>query len=53
VLVFVNNDSPDRELAERVANLLLEEGVGSLLPLQTGSPDDIRTDLEQNLLTAG
>jgi hypothetical protein len=51
VLVFVNNDSPDRELAENVANLLLEEGVGSLLPLPAGSPDEIRTDLEQNLLT--
>jgi hypothetical protein len=51
VLVFVNNDAPDRELAENVAKLLLAEGVGSLMPLAAGSPDEIRTDLEQNLLT--
>ena len=50
VLVFVNNDSPDRELAQSVAELLLKEGVGSLLPLASGNPEEIRMDLEQNLL---
>jgi hypothetical protein len=51
VLVFVNSDSPDRELAREVTNLLLQEGVGYSMPLATGSPDEIRTDLEENLLT--
>jgi hypothetical protein len=51
VLVFVNNDSPDRQLAQDVAKLLLEEGVGYSMRLETGSPDEIRTDLEENLLT--
>ena len=51
VLVFVNNDSPDRQLAQEVAKLLLEEGVGYSMRLETGSPDEIRTDLEENLLT--
>lgn len=51
MLVFVNNDSPDRELAEEIAKLLLQEGIGYSMPLANGSPDDIRTDLEENMLT--
>jgi hypothetical protein len=50
-LVFVNSDSPDRELAQEVTKLLLQEGVGYSMPLATGSPEEIRTDLEENLLT--
>ena len=46
----VNSDSPDRELAGEITKLLVQEGVGYSMPLATGSPDEIRTDLEENLL---
>ena len=39
VLVFVNNDSPDRQLAQEVTKLLLQEGVGYSMRLATGSPE--------------
>jgi len=50
-LVFVNTDAADRDLAQNVCKLLLNEGVGSLMPLAAGNPDEIRSDLEENLLT--
>jgi hypothetical protein len=52
ILVFVNNDSPDRGLADQVARVLIAQGVGYSMPLQQGSPEDIRRDLEDNLRTS-
>lgn len=48
-LVFVNSDSSDRDLAERLSALLLKHNIGSVLPLKQGEPSDIRKDLEANL----
>lgn len=51
ILVFVNTDGPDRQLAERIGNCLVEQGVGYSMPLQAGSPEEVRSDMEENLLT--
>ena len=48
--VFVNMETADRPLAERVCRVLSRYGVGYSLPLDTGDPADIRGDLEVNLL---
>jgi hypothetical protein len=51
VLVFVNSDSADRDLAERVADLLLKEEIGCSMPVASEDPEEIRIDLQENLLT--
>lgn len=51
ILVFVNTDGPDRRLAEEIGKFLVDQGVGYTMPLQTGSPEEVRKDLEENLLT--
>jgi TIR domain len=53
VLVFVNSDSSDRELAKEVCRILGEEGYGYAMPLleETSKPAEVREDLELNLST--
>jgi hypothetical protein len=52
-LVFVNSDSPDREIAREVCEILKQEGIGYSLPLfdENTKPADVRADLEMNLAT--
>ena len=49
-LVFVNAESHDLPVAQRLAELLTQWGAGWVLPLQGGDPAAARADLEQNLL---
>ena len=49
VMVFVNAESRDRELAQAVSNALMKEQVECYWPLASGSPEAIRLDLEENL----
>lgn len=51
ILVFVNTDGPDRPLAERIGRMLMDQGVGYSMPLRAGTPEEVRGDLEDNLLT--
>lgn len=51
ILVFLNTDGPDRQLAEQIGQYLVDQGVGYTMPLQEGSPEEVRSDLEDNLLT--
>ncbi|MEI8366777.1 MAG: toll/interleukin-1 receptor domain-containing protein [Parachlamydiaceae bacterium] len=48
--IFVNMESSDRSLAEKVCHELERQGVGYSRPLSSGDPSDIRSDLEANLL---
>ena len=48
--VFVNMETPDRPVAERVCSLLDRHGAGYSLPARTGDPAENRRDMEQNLL---
>jgi hypothetical protein len=48
--VFVNMETADRPLAEKVCSVLSCYGIGYSLPLNTGDPADKRKDLEDNLL---
>ena len=49
VMVFVNADSSDRQLAEAVGKALMEQDVECYWPLASGSPEAVRRDLEENL----
>jgi hypothetical protein len=49
VMVFVNAESRDRELARSVGKALMEHQVECYWPLESGSPEAIRRDLEENL----
>jgi len=49
VMVFVNADPADRQLAETVGKALMAHDVECYLPLASGSPEAIRRDLEENL----
>jgi len=49
-LIFVNMESSDRPLAEKVCHELERQGVGYSRPLSSGDPSDIRGDLEDHLL---
>lgn len=49
VMVFVNADSRDRELAQAVGKALMQHQVECYFPLASGSPEAIRHDLEENL----
>lgn len=53
ILVFVNSDSPDRQLAEEVCQILFDEGIGFSKPLvdEKTKPAEVREDLEMNLAT--
>jgi hypothetical protein len=48
--VFVNAERRDRALAREVCKVLNRHGADYALPLSTGTPADIRQDLEYNLL---
>ena len=48
--VFVNMETADRPLAEKICSLLDRHGIGYSLPLDIGDPTDIRTDFEDNIL---
>lgn len=49
-LVFIDAEAGDAELATAVADLLAARGVSCVLPLRSGTPAEVRDDLEQNLL---
>ncbi|MGT2475133.1 TIR domain-containing protein [Paraburkholderia terrae] len=51
ILVFVNSDSPDRDIADDVCRILKSEGVGYSMPIydEQTKPADVRADLELNL----
>jgi nucleotide-binding universal stress UspA family protein len=49
VMVFVNAESHDRELAQKVGSALMQHQVECYFPLAGGSPEAIRRDLEENL----
>ncbi len=49
-IVFVNMESSDRALAEKVCHELQRHGIGYSLPLSGGDPSEIREDLEYNLV---
>lgn len=49
-LVFVNMETSDRPLAEKVCRELERHGVGYILPLFSDDPAENRNDLEVNLL---
>ena len=46
--VFVDMDSSDRPLAEKVCDILDRNGAGYVLPAQTDDPGEYRRDLEEN-----
>jgi hypothetical protein len=50
--VFVDMETPDRPLAERVCGVLETYGAEYSLPAQSGDPGENRKDLEQNLLNS-
>ena len=47
--VFVDRDRDDRKLAEQVAQELQSQGVSVYFPLDTGTPEQIREDMERFL----
>jgi hypothetical protein len=47
--VFLNRAIEDRDTARPIAELLSELKVDCMLPLDRGDPEEIRTDLEENL----
>ena len=49
VMVFVDADPRDRELARQIGEVLAGLGVACYWPLEAGAPDEIRKDLEANL----
>jgi TIR domain len=49
VIVFVDTDPGDRELARAVGEVLAREGVRCYFPLDSGTPEQIRKDVEANL----
>ena len=49
VMVFVNADRRDRDLAKRIGAELKKKGVDCFHPLESGTPEEIRKDLEGNL----
>lgn len=49
-LVFVNMETSDRPLAEKVCCELKRHGIGYSLPLLHGEASEIRSDLEANLV---
>ncbi len=48
--VFINVDRGDLPLADNLCGLLEENGCSYALPMHEGRPDEIRQDLEANLL---
>jgi hypothetical protein len=49
VAVFVNADRDDLNMARELSELLAQEGVESYWPINEGSPEKVRRDLEENL----
>lgn len=49
VLLFLDTDAADRALAERIGRHLYDQGIGYSMALQSGSPEELRKDLEDNL----
>ena len=49
VMVFVNADHRDRELARQIGRELKQNGVECLYPLESGTPEEIRRDLEDTI----
>lgn len=50
VAVFVNADTKDRDLAKELCAELSRMDVDCYYPIEDGAPDEIRADLEDNLL---
>jgi hypothetical protein len=49
VMVFVDIDFRDRALGQQVAEALAAQGIACYWPLEQGSPEEVRRDLEANL----
>jgi hypothetical protein len=49
VMVFVNADRRDRDLAQQIGGELMKRGVECFYPLESGTPEEIRRDLEETL----
>jgi hypothetical protein len=49
VMVFVNSDSRDQAMALELGNALATQGVACYWPLDKGTPEEVRKDLEANL----
>jgi hypothetical protein len=49
ILLFLDCEDADRELAERIGGHLLANGIGFAEALRDGSPEEIRKDLEHSL----
>jgi hypothetical protein len=48
--VFVNMESADKPLAEKVSEFLRNKGLTVFKSISSGTPEEIRKDLEDNLL---
>lgn len=49
IMVFVNADRRDRDLAQQIGAELMKRGVECFYPLESGTPEEIRRDLEDTL----
>lgn len=49
VMVFVDSESRDQSLARQVGTELANHGVACYWPLEKGTPEEVRKDLEANL----
>jgi hypothetical protein len=49
LLLFLDCEDADRQLAERIGDYLLAHGIGYAEALRQGSPEEIRSDLERSL----
>jgi hypothetical protein len=49
VMVFVDSESRDQTLARELGQILARQGVACYWPLEKGSPEEVRKDLEANL----
>ena len=48
--IFLDTERGDRSLAEAVGRVLVQNGEGYVLPMEAGTPAEIREDLEAHLL---
>ena len=48
--IFLDTEKGDRSLAEDVGRVLVQHGEGYVLPMEAGTPAEIREDLEDHLL---
>lgn len=49
VLTYVDAEAGDLSIAENVGSFLAEQGIDCVWPVRTGTPEQVRRDLEQHL----